>query len=390
MTTAGDDAGTPTTEHGELAERRRPTLTAAQIPGYSRHDHARDALRVRGQRPSTAPATYLLRRQQQHRRTRGPRGRSARPTSRRGTRPTTRSCARPSSPVCIPETHERPAQRHRQLQPAEDLLQQSTNYPGHQPGAHASRRSSGSGCTICTRRESRCRARTSSRCRRARRSTARRHPNGGGANRFSIRVGLGTNFTTTNGLHVYGNQKMGAYANATGANTQFYLTRVLPGEAGKTLVLNFFDTGDASAAGTLAVAPTARLQRHRRRVRELQVHPAAGERDRAAVGDLQRRPATGCQITGVSNIGRRRATTGSGSPRRSRSRPTTPATRRPRPVAGRSCGSRIPPGTSVTDTTTWSAYILGEPGPADPVVARCSMVACHGATTVTASSRPRR
>ena len=54
-------------------------------------------------------------------------------------------------------------------------------------------------------------------------------PNGGGSNRFSIRAGLGTNFATTNGVHVYGNGRMGAYANATGANTQFYLTRVLPG-----------------------------------------------------------------------------------------------------------------------------------------------------------------
>ena len=82
-------------------------------------------------------------------------------------------------------------------------------------------------------------------------------PNGGGSNRFSIRVGIGANFATTNGVHVYGNQKMGAYANATGANTQFFLTRVLPGEAGKTLVLNFYDTGDASQPGTLAVLPPA-------------------------------------------------------------------------------------------------------------------------------------
>ena len=80
-------------------------------------------------------------------------------------------------------------------------------------------------------------------------------PNGGGSNRFAIQVGVGSNFATDNGIHVYGNAKMGAYANATGANTTFYLTRVLPGEAGKTLVLNFFDTGDASTPGTLSVLP---------------------------------------------------------------------------------------------------------------------------------------
>ena len=71
-------------------------------------------------------------------------------------------------------------------------------------------------------------------------------PNGGGSNRFSIRVGLGTNFATTNGLHVYGNQKMGAYANATGANTQFY--------------------PDPGAAGRGGQDAGAQLLRHRRRV----------------------------------------------------------------------------------------------------------------------------
>ena len=58
-------------------------------------------------------------------------------------------------------------------------------------------------------------------------------PNAGGANRYALQVGLGTNFTTSNGLRLYGNARMGVYANATGADTRFYLTRILPGEAGK-------------------------------------------------------------------------------------------------------------------------------------------------------------
>jgi Flp pilus assembly protein TadG len=80
-------------------------------------------------------------------------------------------------------------------------------------------------------------------------------PNGGGANRFSIRAGIGGNYATDNGVHVYGNQKMGIYANETAATTTFYLTRVLPGEAGKTLVINFFDIGDGSSDSTLKVLP---------------------------------------------------------------------------------------------------------------------------------------
>ena len=84
-------------------------------------------------------------------------------------------------------------------------------------------------------------------------------PNAGGSNRFSIQAGIGSNFTASNDVRVYGNGKMGAYANATGADTRFFLTRILPGEAGKTLMLNFFDVGDAALAtgqsGTISILP---------------------------------------------------------------------------------------------------------------------------------------
>ena len=113
----------------------------------------------------------------------------------------------------------------------------------------------------------RSRAPTSCRFRPRRRSPAPLTPIGGGANRYSVRLGLGSNYTPSNNLKLYGNQKMGIYANATGADTRFYLTRVLPGEAGHTLILNFFDTGDASQAGIDPGAAATRLQRVRRRVR---------------------------------------------------------------------------------------------------------------------------
>ncbi len=84
-------------------------------------------------------------------------------------------------------------------------------------------------------------------------------PNGSGANTFSIRAGIGGSFALNNGLHVYGNRRMGIYANAVGATTQFYLTRVPPSEAGRTLILQFFDTGDSpnNDAATLTVLPPA-------------------------------------------------------------------------------------------------------------------------------------
>ncbi|GMU77511.1 MAG: hypothetical protein AMXMBFR46_03110 [Acidimicrobiia bacterium] len=79
-------------------------------------------------------------------------------------------------------------------------------------------------------------------------------PYGGGANRFALRAGLGGNFTSTN-LRIFGEARIGIYANAPSANTTFYLARVLPGARGRSLVVTFFDTGDAAQAGALTVLP---------------------------------------------------------------------------------------------------------------------------------------
>jgi Flp pilus assembly protein TadG len=79
-------------------------------------------------------------------------------------------------------------------------------------------------------------------------------PNGGGANRFALRVGFNNSFVT--GItRMYGQGRMGVYANAPGANTTFYLVRLLPGASGRNLVLSFFDTGDAASPGTITVLP---------------------------------------------------------------------------------------------------------------------------------------
>jgi hypothetical protein len=81
-------------------------------------------------------------------------------------------------------------------------------------------------------------------------------PEGSGANRFAVRAGLNGSFSTTD-LRVYGEARIGIYANSPAANTTFYLARVLPGAKGRNLVINFFDTGDApgGSVGTLTVLP---------------------------------------------------------------------------------------------------------------------------------------
>ncbi len=79
-------------------------------------------------------------------------------------------------------------------------------------------------------------------------------PHGGGANRFAIRVGLNSDFSTSN-ASIYGFGRQGLYANYPGSNTTFYLARVLPGASGRALQVNFFDVGDASQPGTITIQP---------------------------------------------------------------------------------------------------------------------------------------
>lgn len=73
---------------------------------------------------------------------------------------------------------------------------------------------------------------------------------GNGHNRFALRATGGSN------IGIYGNGKMGIYANiGGGALTQFYLARLLPGDAGHTLTLSLFDIGDGGSNGTLTIVP---------------------------------------------------------------------------------------------------------------------------------------
>ena len=169
----------------------------------------------------------------------------------------------------------------------------------------------------------------------------------------------GSNFASSNGLHVYGNQKMGAYANATGANTQFFLTRVLPGEAGKTLVLNFYDTGDASQPGTLAVLPPSDSNVTGGVFANCLFTQPPGNASGPPWGTFSS-TASGCKITGVSNTG---------TPNYNGQWVTweipIPGTYTCNSADPLGCWTKLqfiyPVGTNVSDTTTWSAYILGEP-----------------------------
>jgi|CXWL01.1.fsa_nt_gi hypothetical protein len=77
---------------------------------------------------------------------------------------------------------------------------------------------------------------------------------GGGHNRFAVRVAQNGSLATS-GVRMYGVGRLPIYANAAGADTRFHLARVLPGAANRTLRIVLFDVGDASDVGTLTVLP---------------------------------------------------------------------------------------------------------------------------------------
>ena len=77
-----------------------------------------------------------------------------------------------------------------------------------------------------------------------------------GANHMSIRVGFGTtglNNVDGSNVTISARGRLPIFANANGANTQFYVARVLPYDAGRTLRINLFDMGESSQAGTLRI-----------------------------------------------------------------------------------------------------------------------------------------
>ena len=76
---------------------------------------------------------------------------------------------------------------------------------------------------------------------------------GSGSNHFSLRGVTSGNSAAP--VTIAGNTYMGLFANVGVAHTKFYLARVPSAAAGHTLVLNFYDIGDADSTGQLQVLP---------------------------------------------------------------------------------------------------------------------------------------
>ncbi|MFM7064900.1 MAG: pilus assembly protein TadG-related protein, partial [Actinomycetes bacterium] len=169
-----------------------------------------------------------------------------------------------------------------------------------------------------------------------------------GANHFSVRAGFGyAGLAAVDGSYVTvaARGRLPVFANANGASIQFYVARVLPDAAGRTLRINLFDMGESTLAGTLRVLGPAEYQ-----------GTFSGctitRDDRAA---LSTTPSL-CQLNNVQS-------SGGYNGRLVTMDVPVPADYACAPSTATGCWVRIqasyPTGAKVNDATTWTAALLG-------------------------------
>lgn len=158
---------------------------------------------------------------------------------------------------------------------------------------------------------------------------------GGGSNRFSVRAyGAPTGSVSVSALG-----KMSIYANATAAAPTFNLIRILPGAAGQTLVFKFFDIGDAEASASLSVLPP---------------RETATTLTNCAASGYQTTTLPSCVIGINSSWNGKSETIAVPIPSSYTCNYTNPG----------GCWFRLKVGFgsgAVQDTTTWTAYVSGDP-----------------------------
>ena len=162
---------------------------------------------------------------------------------------------------------------------------------------------------------------------------------GSGNNRWAVRI----KGAPAASVSFAGWQHMSIYANYTGAQSTFNLVRVIPAAATKTLVIGFYDVGDASNPGTIRVLPPTDSN--------LSASVSGCVGSGVLNGTL-----TNCQLDNVSS--------GSGwNGKTEVVRIPIPNTYTCNATQPGGCWFRLQisfPG-GVNDTTTWTAQIIGDP-----------------------------
>jgi hypothetical protein len=177
-------------------------------------------------------------------------------------------------------------------------------------------------------------------------------PRTGGHNRYNVRAGFGSDLTlagatTYRGLAVSGVGHLPIYMNELGAVAEFYLARITPEVAGKTLHLTFWDMADVrggTASVELISPPDATV-------------PLDGCRFRRDGGPIVGATVSGCTIAGI--------TTNDYNGRNVMVRIPIPADYDCDVDDPFGCWTKVSvdvsTGNRPADTTTWSAVMLGDP-----------------------------
>lgn len=171
-----------------------------------------------------------------------------------------------------------------------------------------------------------------------------------GHNKMSMRAGFGTSGVTSldgSKVTVAALGRLPIFANSNGADTRFYLAKVLPYDAGRTLRISLFDMGEASQTGVLQVLPPS----------EFATTFSGCSFSRSDGASLTTTPST-CTLSNVSSSG------GFDGKVITIDVPI-PENYTCDDDAATGCWVKIkaqyPSGATVNDATTWSAAILGNP-----------------------------
>lgn len=171
-----------------------------------------------------------------------------------------------------------------------------------------------------------------------------------GHNKFSLRVGFGT----TGAQSLSGSRvtisalgRLPVFANSQGADTRFFLARVLPYDAGRTLRISLYDMGEASQTGILQVLPPSEF-----------AASFSGCAFRRSDGATLSTNASTCTLSNVNASNQfdgKIITIDVPIPQNYTCASNSPT----------GCWVKIkaqyPSGATVNDATTWSAAILGNP-----------------------------
>lgn len=178
--------------------------------------------------------------------------------------------------------------------------------------------------------------------------------NRNGRNHFAFRAGYGT-ATTTSGVSIYAQGRLPIHNGAAGASTtEFFLTRIPPGNAGRTLSLEFYDVADASQPAVFQIVPPAGFGGS---FSDCRFTRYSGNNNGTNTGQDMSADASGCRLNNVDNS-------------RYNGRVTDVRVRVP---AGYTCNvaNRLDcwikvrvtyaAGGTVYDHTVWDAGVVGEP-----------------------------